>query len=147
MTSGLVGGEWSASRPGPFSPGERVPPVPIGYEAGWSQEAVWTTWRGEKSCPYRDSNSDPPVASRYTDCAIPLDYNIIIIIITIIIIIAECFVIISTGALSHQLHQKLQMQTVPMHHQTRDIGCSLTTNGCNVDLQMSEILNYYPRQP
>jgi hypothetical protein len=30
---------------------------------------------GEKSCPYRDSNSDPsavqPVASRYTDCDIP----------------------------------------------------------------------------
>jgi hypothetical protein len=32
-------------------------------------------WRGEKSWPYRDSNSDPsaiqPVVSRYTDCAIP----------------------------------------------------------------------------
>jgi hypothetical protein len=21
--------------------------------------SVWTTWRGERSCPYRDSNSDP----------------------------------------------------------------------------------------
>jgi hypothetical protein len=32
-------------------------------------------WRGEQSCPYRDVNSDPsavqPVASRYTDCAVP----------------------------------------------------------------------------
>jgi hypothetical protein len=35
----------------------------------------WTTWREEKFCLYRDSNSDPsavlPVASRYTDYAIP----------------------------------------------------------------------------
>jgi hypothetical protein len=33
------------------------------------------TWRGESSCPHRDTNSDPsvvqPVASRYTDWAIP----------------------------------------------------------------------------
>jgi hypothetical protein len=32
------------------------------------------TVRGEKSCPYRDSNSDPstvqPIASRCTDCAV-----------------------------------------------------------------------------
>jgi hypothetical protein len=35
---------------------------------------VWTTWRRENSCPYRDSKSDPsivqPVAIRYTDSAI-----------------------------------------------------------------------------
>jgi hypothetical protein len=35
---------------------------------------VWTTWLGEKSCPYWKSNSDPsavqPLASRYVDCAI-----------------------------------------------------------------------------
>jgi hypothetical protein len=32
------------------------------------------TWRREKSCPYRDSNSDlsafQPIANRFTDCAI-----------------------------------------------------------------------------
>jgi hypothetical protein len=31
--------------------------------------------RGENSCPYQDSNSDPlviqPIASHYTDCALP----------------------------------------------------------------------------
>jgi hypothetical protein len=51
------------------------PPEPIEYEAGWSPEPVWTTWREGKPCPYRDLNSDPsvvqPVASRCTDCANP----------------------------------------------------------------------------
>jgi hypothetical protein len=51
-----------------------LPPVPIQFEAGWVPEQVWTIWRSENSCPYRDSNSDPsvvqPVGSRYTDCTI-----------------------------------------------------------------------------
>jgi hypothetical protein len=66
----LVGGEWSASRPCRFTPGERGP-VPIGQEAGWAPETVWMTWRRKNSWPYRDSNCNPsvvhPVASRYTD--------------------------------------------------------------------------------
>jgi hypothetical protein len=74
FTSALGGGEWSASRPGRFPLGKE-PPVPIGYEAGWAPEPVWPTWRRENCCLYRDSNSDPfavqPVASHYTDCAIP----------------------------------------------------------------------------
>jgi hypothetical protein len=41
----------------------------------WVPELIWTTWKGEKSCPFRDSNSVPwaaqPVASHYTDWAIP----------------------------------------------------------------------------
>jgi hypothetical protein len=57
------------------SPPRKEPPVPIGQEAGWTPEPVWTTWRRENSCPHRDSNSDrsvvQPVASRYTDWAIP----------------------------------------------------------------------------
>jgi hypothetical protein len=36
-------------------PGEE-PPVPIGQEAGWAPEPVWTMWRRENSCAYRDSN-------------------------------------------------------------------------------------------
>jgi hypothetical protein len=47
----------------------------IRQEAGWAPEPIWTTWRRENYCPHRDLNSDPsvvqPVASRYTDCAIP----------------------------------------------------------------------------
>jgi hypothetical protein len=42
--SALDGDEWSASRPGralPGGGGERTP-VPIGQEAGWTPEPVWT---------------------------------------------------------------------------------------------------------
>jgi hypothetical protein len=46
LTSALAGGEWSASRPGRFTPGKE-PPVPIGKEAGWAPEPVWTLWRSE----------------------------------------------------------------------------------------------------
>jgi hypothetical protein len=60
-----------------YPPGKEQP-VPIGYEAGWAPEPVWTTGRRENSWPYRDSNSDPsvvqPVASLYTDCAIPAPF-------------------------------------------------------------------------
>jgi hypothetical protein len=64
-------------------------PVPIGEEAGWAPEPVWTTWRSENSCLHRDSNSDPyvvqPVASRYTDWATPapLLFTLVILIDTL----------------------------------------------------------------
>jgi hypothetical protein len=41
LTSALAGGEWLASRRGFFTPGKESP-VPIGYEAGWGAEPVWT---------------------------------------------------------------------------------------------------------
>jgi hypothetical protein len=42
LTSALDGGEWSASRPGrALAPG-KGPPIPIGQEAGWTPEPVWT---------------------------------------------------------------------------------------------------------
>jgi hypothetical protein len=44
LTSALDGGEWSASRAGSFILEERAP-VPIGYEAGWFPEPIWTLWR------------------------------------------------------------------------------------------------------
>jgi hypothetical protein len=60
--------------PAALPPG-KDPPVLIWQEAGWTPEQVWTTWRGEESSPYRESNSDPspvqPVVHRYTHCAIP----------------------------------------------------------------------------
>jgi hypothetical protein len=71
FTSALVGGDWSASRPGRFTLGEIAPGT------HWIGGCVNTStkWRSENFCLYRDSNSDPlvlqPVASRYTVCAIP----------------------------------------------------------------------------
>jgi hypothetical protein len=72
LTSVLVGGEWSASRPGRFTPGERTR-HPSHRRLGGSQSQsgryreVTHYWR------YRNSNSNPsvfkPVASRYTGCA------------------------------------------------------------------------------
>jgi hypothetical protein len=60
-------------------PPRKKPPVPIGYEAGWAPEPIWTAWRSKHSWPYCDSNSDPsvvqPEASRYTDCALSANHS------------------------------------------------------------------------
>jgi hypothetical protein len=42
MTSALDGGEWSASRTGRALPQGKGHAVPIGEEAGWASEPVWT---------------------------------------------------------------------------------------------------------
>jgi hypothetical protein len=74
LTSALVGGEWSTSHPGRFTPEERAP--------GTHWIGCWVDLRAglddlekRKFLTLRDSNSDPsvvqPVASRYTDYAIP----------------------------------------------------------------------------
>jgi hypothetical protein len=42
MTSALLWGKRSASRPGRVLPPWKGPPVPIGQEAGWASELVWT---------------------------------------------------------------------------------------------------------
>jgi hypothetical protein len=72
LTSALVGGEWSASRPCRFTPGERAPGTH--WIGGWvGLRSGLDAVEKRKFLPYRDSNSDPsviqPVASRYTDCA------------------------------------------------------------------------------
>ena len=56
-----VGG--SAPSPGRFTPGKD--PVPILQESGWVPGPVWT---GAENL---DPRTVQPVASRYTDCAIP----------------------------------------------------------------------------
>jgi hypothetical protein len=68
LTSALEGGVWSASRPRRLYP--RKDPVPIVQEAGWAPEPVW---RGaENLTPLGfDPRTLQPVASRYTDYAIP----------------------------------------------------------------------------
>jgi hypothetical protein len=71
-TSALDGGEWSASRPSCILPPGKRPMVPIGQEAGWASEPVWTQTLEEKSyCLCRGSNCDRPVVQslvrQYTD--------------------------------------------------------------------------------
>jgi hypothetical protein len=63
LTSALDGGEWSASRPGRFTPGEIAP--------WWAPVSVWTLWRREKSCHARNRTPTvQPVARRCADWAI-----------------------------------------------------------------------------
>jgi hypothetical protein len=69
LTSSLAGGEWLASRSGRFTPGTY-------WIGGWvDPRAGPDDVEKRKLLPHRDSNSDPsvvyPVASRYTDYAIP----------------------------------------------------------------------------
>jgi hypothetical protein len=48
LTSALVEVDWPASRPSGFTPGVKSP-IPIGQEAAWAPEPVWTIWRNESS--------------------------------------------------------------------------------------------------
>jgi hypothetical protein len=69
LTSALVGEEWSASRPGSFTP--RMSVAGTHWMGGWLGSRAGLGDAEKNSSPYRDSNSDPilvhPVASRYTD--------------------------------------------------------------------------------
>jgi hypothetical protein len=49
LTLALDGGEWSASCPSRALPPGKGPLVPIGLEAGWAPEPVWTQGLEEKS--------------------------------------------------------------------------------------------------
>jgi hypothetical protein len=60
LTSAIAGGEWLASRPCRFTPGE-ITPVPLDRRLGEAPEPDRTTWGRENCWHYRDSNSDPSV--------------------------------------------------------------------------------------
>jgi hypothetical protein len=74
-TSALVGGGWSAPRPGRFT--RKKDPVPIVQEAWWAQGR---SGRVEKfwSPPGFDSRTVQPVASRYTDWATRPTYHTVL---------------------------------------------------------------------
>jgi hypothetical protein len=62
MTSGLDGGEWSASRPGRFTPGETAPGTHcIGGWVGPSA-GLDVIEKRKTSCPYREPSPDTPVS-------------------------------------------------------------------------------------
>jgi hypothetical protein len=59
-TSALDGGEWSESSPGRALPPGKGPPIPIGQEAGWAPEPVWTQRLEEKS--FASAGDRTPIA-------------------------------------------------------------------------------------
>jgi hypothetical protein len=71
LTSALDGGEWSASRPGRFTPKERAPG--IHWIGGWvgPRAVLDTVVKREIPSPRRESNPRTPivqpVVQRYTD--------------------------------------------------------------------------------
>jgi hypothetical protein len=80
LTSVLVGGEWPTSRPGRFTPGERAPGTRwigdwVGLRAGLDdlEERKFLTLPGLELRP----SVVQPVASSYTDYAIPAPYWLI----------------------------------------------------------------------
>jgi hypothetical protein len=78
LTSALSGGEWSGSCPGHFTPGETTPGTH--WIGGWvDPRASLDDVEKRKFLTLPDSNSDPsvvhPIASCYTDYAIPVPYK------------------------------------------------------------------------
>jgi hypothetical protein len=65
------GDEWSASRPGRALPPGKGPPVPIGQEAGWAPEPVWTQRIEENPLPGIDRPVVHSAVRHYTDSATP----------------------------------------------------------------------------
>jgi hypothetical protein len=75
LTLTLDGGEWSASRPGRFTPSETAPGTHwIGRWVG-PTICLDTVWKRRIPIPLRESNPNDPIfqslASCYTDSAIP----------------------------------------------------------------------------
>jgi hypothetical protein len=68
LTSALVGGEWSASRPGRFTPGERAPG--IYWIRGWLGYRVIFD-QGVKRQEHEAGHSDPSSAEVKNGGAIP----------------------------------------------------------------------------
>jgi hypothetical protein len=74
-----------------FTPG-KGPPVPIGWEAGWASEPVWTQRLEEKSlCPCRGSNLDRPIVqpvvrhytawatAAHSSCVMQTNWNLVVL--------------------------------------------------------------------
>jgi hypothetical protein len=75
LTSTLGGGEWSASRPCHFNPGERAPSTQ--WIGGWLAPRAGLDDVEKRKFLTLDGTQTPtslvvqPIASSYTDCAIP----------------------------------------------------------------------------
>jgi hypothetical protein len=68
LTSALVGGEWSASRPSCFIPGEKAPATH--WIGGWVDSRAGLDDMEEKILLLLGLKIKP-IASRYTNCTLP----------------------------------------------------------------------------
>jgi hypothetical protein len=72
FTSAIIQGEWSASRPGRFNPGERTPGII--WIGGWMGSTTGLDDVEMRKIVHRDSNSGPsavqPLPSHHTNCCI-----------------------------------------------------------------------------
>jgi hypothetical protein len=69
-------GEWSASRPGRYTPSERA--TGTHWIGGWvGTDVVWTLWKREiyLSLSGNQTTAVQPVACRYIDWAIPAHFQ------------------------------------------------------------------------
>jgi hypothetical protein len=73
LTSAIDGGEWLASRLGRFTAKGEIALAPIGSEAGWARDPVWTLRSRKKTLALAGNRISAvhPAAYRYTDRAIP----------------------------------------------------------------------------
>jgi hypothetical protein len=71
LTSALVGGEWSASRPGRFTPRGKSPRYPLDRKLDGPQSRSGRHGEVKILDPTGTRTPTPRSASRYTDCAIP----------------------------------------------------------------------------
>jgi hypothetical protein len=94
LTLALDGCEWSASRPGCALPPRKELPVPIGQEAEWAPELVWTRRLEEES--FAPAGDQTPVVQsiirHYTDLVFSLVFNVIASLCMILLETAEHFV-------------------------------------------------------
>ena len=70
LTSALGESRWSTTRPGCFTPKEKGPLSTL-QEAGWGPRARLDGCGNSRPPPRLGPQIVQPVASRYTDCALP----------------------------------------------------------------------------
>jgi hypothetical protein len=83
LTSALVGGEWSTSRPGRFTPGERAPGTH--WIGGWAGLRAGVDDLEKRKFLTLPGLELQPVASRYTNYAIPAPIEYLISLVNIVI--------------------------------------------------------------
>jgi hypothetical protein len=118
----LDGGEWSASRPCHALPPGRGPTVPIGQEAGWASELVWTQRQEKKLLPLLGIEPLSPRSWVHSQTlywlSYPGSYTVVIVEHNITIVFSEH---IKPFFSKHRMQRKREVSSVKLqivHHST-----------------------------